>query len=92
MFVPLLEIIQKEQEKSSAGDTQPLLIDLFPVALEKQEHQCKACVAPELADHDYCSTKKLYFYAVRVHIVGRRQTGTLPSPEYTGVTEGSYHE
>lgn len=35
VFVPLLEIIQKEQEKSSAENTQPLLIDLFPVAQEK---------------------------------------------------------
>lgn len=92
VFAPLLEIIQEEQEKTRIGDTQPLLIDSFPVALAKQGHRFKACVAPELANHGYCSTKKLYFYGVRVHVIGRRQAGTLPSPEYIGVTEGSYHD
>jgi hypothetical protein len=92
VFAPLLEIIQEEQEKSRAGNTASLLIDSFPVALAKQGHRFKACVAPELANHGYCSTKKLYFYGVRVHVIGRRQAGTLPSPEYIGVTEGSYHD
>lgn len=92
VFAPLLEVIQLEQEKSRIGDTQSLLIDSFPVALAKQGHRFKACVAPELANHGYCSTKKLYFYGVRVHVIGRRQAGTLPSPEYIGVTEGSYHD
>jgi len=92
VFAPLLEIIQEEQAKTRVGDTQPLLIDSFPVTLAKQGHRFKARVAPELANHGYCSTKKLYFYGVRVHEIGRRQAGTLPSPEYIGVTEGSDHD
>ncbi len=92
VFAPLLEIIQEEQAMSRVGETQSLLIDSFPIALAKQGHRFKARVAPELANHGYCSTKKLYFYGVRVHIIGRRQAGTLPSPEYIGVTEGSYHD
>lgn len=92
VFAPLLEIIQEEQEKTRMGTTQPLLIDSFPVALAKQGHRFKACVAPELANHGYCSTKKLYFYGVRVHVIGRRQAGTLPSPEYIGVTEASFND
>lgn len=35
VFAPLLEIIQHEQKKTRAGDTQSLLIDSFPVALAK---------------------------------------------------------
>jgi len=92
VFAPLLEIIQVEQEKTRIGDTQPLLIDSFPVALAKQGHRFKACVAKELADSGYCSTKKLFFYGVRVHVVARRQAGTLPSPEYIGVTAASYND
>jgi len=69
-----------------------LLIDSFPVALAKQGHRFKACVVPALADHSYCLTKKLYFYGVRVHIIGRKQAGMLSSSEYIGVTEGSYHD
>ena len=92
VFAPLLEIIQAEQEQTRLGETQSLLIDSFPVALAKQGHRFKACVAPELASHGYCSTKRLYFYGVKVHVIGRRQAGTLPSPEYIGVAPASDHD
>ncbi len=88
-FAPLLEIIQQEQEEKNQGQVR--LVDSFPVALDKQGHRFKARVARELADAGYCSTKKLYYDGVRVHIVGRRQAGTLPNPEYIGVTEASCH-
>ena len=91
-FSPLLEIIQLEAEQSRIGGTSSLLIDSFPVSLAKQGHRFKACVAKELADSGYCSTKKLYFYGVRVHVIGRREAGTLPSPEYIGVTPASYND
>ena len=78
VFAPLLEIIQVEKKKTRAGDSQSLPIDSFPVALAKQGHRFKACLAPELANSGYCSTKKLYFYGIRVYVIGRRQAGTLP--------------
>ena len=84
VFVPLLTLIQNEQQ--GKNDNQPWLIDSFPVALAKQGHRFKACVAKEIADSGYCSTKNLYFYGVRVHIVARENRGTLPTPEYIGVT------
>ena len=94
VFAPLLEIIQAEEESTRVkqGDTHVLLTDSFPVALAKQGHRFKACVAKELANSGYCSTKKLYFYGVRVHVVARKQTGTLPSPEFIGVTGASHHD
>jgi hypothetical protein len=55
-------------------------------------HRFGACVAKEFADSGYCSTKKLYFYGVRVHIVARRQVGTLPTLEYIGVTPASEND
>jgi hypothetical protein len=90
VFKPLLEIIQQEQEEKH--QSQPWLIDSFPVAIAKQGHRFKARVANEVADCGYCATKKLYFYGMRVHVVGRRQEGTLPSPEYVLVTAASEHD
>jgi hypothetical protein len=90
IFAPLLEIIQQEQ--ASKNHKHVWLMDSFPVALAKQGHRFKACVAKELADTGYCSTKKLYYYGVRVHVIGRRQAGTLPNPEYIGVTGASHHD
>ena len=90
VFAPLLALIQQEQETRNSG--QVWLIDSFPVALAKQGHRFNACVAKQLADSGYCSTKKLYYYGVRVHIIGRRQPGSLPVPEYIGVTGTSDHD
>ena len=90
VFAPLLEIIQQKQEEKNQG--QAWLIDYFPVALAKQGHRFKACVARELADAGYCSPKTLYYYGVRVHIVGRHPMSTLPTPEYIGVIGASCHD
>lgn len=90
VFAPLLAIIQQEQEAKNQGHV--WLMDSFPVALAKQGHRFKACVAKGLADGGYCATKKLYYYGVRVHVVGRRQPGTLPTPEYIGVTGASDYD
>ncbi len=90
VFAPLLELIQQEQADKNQNTV--WLMDSFPVALAQQGHRFKARVAKELADTEYCSTKKLYYYGVRVHIVGRRQAGTLPSPEYIGITGASHHD
>ncbi|MGB3917216.1 MAG: transposase [Thiothrix litoralis] len=60
------------------------MVDSFPVARARQGHRFKARVAADIADHGYCSTKKLYVYGVRVHVIGRKQAGTLPTPEYIG--------
>ncbi len=90
VFAPLLEMIQQDQVSQNPKSV--WLMDSFPVALAKQGHRFKACVAQELANAGYCSTKKLYYYGVRVHVVGRSQKGTLPSPEYIGVTGASHHD
>lgn len=79
VFAPLLELIQRGSGVRLADDV--WLTDSFPVASAKQGHRFRACVAAELADSGYCSTKKLYFYGARVHVVARRQAGTLPFPE-----------
>lgn len=90
VFAPLLEIIQQEQEDKHQN--QPWLVDSFPVAIAKQGHRFKARVAQGVADCGYCATKKLYFYGVRVHVVARRESGTLPSPEYVLVTPASEYD
>lgn len=90
VFAPLLEFIIGESEIDRPGTT--WLIDSFPVALAKQGHRFKAKVAPQIADAGYCSTKKLYYYGVRVHVIGRSQPGTLPWPEYIGMTGASEND
>ena len=88
LFAPLLERLQSQAPCSD----KPLLVDSFPVALARQGHRFKARVAPEIADHGYCATKKLYFYGVRVHVIGRNEPGTLPQPECMGLLPASAND
>lgn len=89
VFAALLSLIQQESESKQSSAV--WLMDFFPVALAKQGLRFKACVAKELADA-YCASKKLYYYGVRVHVVGSRQSGTVPTPDYSGVTGASEHD
>ena len=90
VFILLLDSMQSQQEK--VNNSSSLLIDSFPVCLAKQGHRFKAKVAPQLANHGYCATKKLYFYGVRVHMISRYNKGTLPSPEYIGLTDAAAND
>ena len=93
VFAPLLEMIVSQSLKQGAfkNDT-AWIMDSFPVALAKQGHRFNAKVAPDIASTGYCSSKNLYFYGVRVHIVGRSQPRTLPYPEYIGVIGANMHD
>jgi hypothetical protein len=90
VFAPLLEIMVTETEVDQLNTV--WLIDFFPVALAKPGHRFQAKVAPPIANAGYGSTKKLYYYGVRVHVVGRYQPGTLPRPEYIGITGASHND
>jgi hypothetical protein len=90
VFAPLLALIQQEQEARDPG--QVWLMDSFPIILARQGRRFDACVAKQLADSGDCSTRKWYYHGVRVHIIGRRQPGSLPVPEYIGVTGASDHD
>ena len=46
-----------------------------------------AKVAPDLADpNGYCSTKNLHYYGAKVHVIGAYKKGSIPTPEYMGMT------
>jgi hypothetical protein len=57
------------------------LVDSFPIILAHAKRSARARVAPELADKGYCSSKNLYYYGVKVHVVATSRPGGLPVPD-----------
>ncbi len=58
-----------------------LLMDSMPIILAHRGRRFKAKVAQEIATSKrYCATKKLYYYGVKLHMIGRHQKGNLPVP------------
>lgn len=65
------------------------LVDSMPVILARNSRSSTAKVAPELANKGYCASKKMYFYGVKVHLLALRRPGTLPLPDYIGLSPGA---
>ena len=60
----------------------------MPIILAHRGRRFKACVAKEIAtSNGYCATKKLYYYGIKLHMMGDYQVGSLPIPKIFGVTE-----
>jgi hypothetical protein len=68
------------------------LADSMPVILARQGRRFSAKVAPELASSGYCPTKKLYYYGVKIHLVGDRRPGTLPAPRFIGLAPAGLND
>lgn len=92
-FISMVEALLKRYPGQFELQDNPLLIDSMPIILAHRSRRFKAKVAPEIATKNgYCSTKKLHYYGVKLHILARRQTGQLPMPEYIGLTEAGMHD
>jgi hypothetical protein len=91
VFVPLLNAIAPKWSGMSDGGL-VFLLDSMPIILAQGNRRFQAKVAPEIADCGYCASKKLYYYGLKLHLLGIRQPGTLPHPEYLEVTSARPHD
>lgn len=68
------------------------LIDSLPIVLAKWPRCAAARVAPGVADQGYCSTKRSYYYGVKLHAVALRRTKQLPLPALLHLSRASQHD
>jgi len=90
VFVPLIEEIQKNFPSNYLKNIR--LIDSMPIIMANGKRSSKAKVAPFLANKGYCGSKDIYYYGVKLHILGFKRSGTLPLPEFLGLTPASNHD
>ena len=65
-----------------------VLMDAFPIILAHQGRRFKARVAQEIASaNGYCATKNLYYYGIKLHMIGQYHPGALPIPMRLGITD-----
>jgi hypothetical protein len=77
---------------SGTADTTDYVLDSLPIILAKGSRADSARIARELANKGYCSTKKLYYHGVKLHLLGRRRLKRLPLPETLALTAASVHD
>ena len=90
-FAFLLEELLSELALGPFHTTDHVL-DSLPIILAKGSRADAAKVAREVANKGYCSTKKLYYHGVKLHLLGRRRPRLLPLPEALALTATSVHD
>lgn len=59
------------------------IVDSMPIVTCKGKNRK---VATEITSKGYCSTKNMYYYGMKLHMVRQRREGTIPFPEMTVLT------
>jgi Transposase DDE domain len=90
-FVLLVDKLVNELAKNRATMTDYVL-DSLPVILAKATRADHAKVAREISNKGYCSSKKLYYHGVKLHLLGRKRLGQLPLPQSLAFTPAAVHD
>ena len=79
VFPILIERIS-EQLFPDAFKGKTMVIDSMPVTIAGAKRCSKAKAANEIADIGFCSSKGVYYYGVKIHLLGLSQPDHLPIP------------
>lgn len=92
-FILLSQMILEGQESENLSFLKTIVIDSMPIVLANAKRSQEAKVAKEeIADKGYCASKDMYYHGVKLHVVAQAREGTLPLPEYVGITSASCHD
>jgi hypothetical protein len=90
-FERLIGEALKEPVAALAGQSDRL-IDSLPIILAKWPRSGAARVAREVADQGYCSTKRSYYYGMKLHAIALRRSHKLPLPALLHLSRASQHD
>ena len=88
-FTRLVEMLLADFQPEDCCLGQSLL-DSMPIITCSGKRSAK--VAPEIIDKGYCSTKGIYYYGLKLHLLGFRRIGKLPHPEQILFTPASVND
>ena len=66
------------------------LLDSMPIITCSGKRHGK--VAKEITDKTFCSTKGIWYYGLKLHVLGMFRTGKLPFPETVVITQASEND
>ena len=88
VFPTLLEeILLNGQQQGIDFDIS--LIDSMPIIMANNKRSSTAKVACEFCNKGKCASKNMYYYGAKLHLMGFRRPGSIPYPEYIGLTPAS---
>jgi len=88
-FTRLVEMLLEDFQPEDCCLDQSLL-DSMPIITCSGKRSGK--VATEITDKGFCSTKGIYYYGLKLHLLGFRRIGKLPHPEQILFTPASVND
>lgn len=88
-FIPIIEKLQNE---TTEPVFESMILDSMPIVLAKEKRSKSAKIAHEIADKGYCATKNMYYYGIKLHVIGTSVPNALPVPTHIGITGASMHD
>lgn len=93
-LVPVFECMLQDLITHIPADCSSVdsLLDSMPIITCSGKRSGK--VARSITDKGYCSTKSMYYYGLKLHLLGWRRDGCLPWPEsivFTPASENDLH-
>lgn len=89
-FAHLAGIIMWEADFSESD--MAFLMDSMPVVVASSKRSKTASSASEICDKGYCSSKGMYYYGVKLHVLAQKQPDTLPIPRDIVISKASEHD
>ena len=68
------------------------LMDSMPIVVAKGVRSSRASVAGELCEKGYCSSQKMYYYGVKLHLLGQKRYQALPLPVLAQISPASEND
>lgn len=67
------------------------IVDSMPIVICKGKNR-EGKVATEITSKGYCSTKNMYYYGMKLHMVGQQRKGTVPFSEIIALASASEND
>jgi len=89
-FVRLAEILVNDKCANPFGvHVASHIMDSIPIVVASSKRSGSAKATKGLCSKGYCSSKSMYYYGIKLHILGEKQYKTLPSPRMMEITPAS---
>ena len=77
--------------KPNDCDAMISIVDSMPIVTCKGKNR-EGKVAQEITSKGYCSTKNMYYYGMKLHMVGQKRERTLPFPEILALSSAEEND
>jgi len=91
IFPSLIKQIMSDAPRTDVLENIKLL-DSMPIIMANAKRSSYAKVASHVANKGFCSSKGIYFYGVKLHVLGTKRYKRIPFPDYIELTSASEYD